>query len=268
MTTITATITAADPIPVVTVGVEITNPGAVTSWEVTRESAGIAVSLWLGTTSSGAMSFVDFTAPLGVPCTYRVTVTYADFTSGAASTTATITGTIGCYLTDPATATTIRVELASWPNRRRDARRTLVRVLARRDPVALSDVHDTPAGVWTFVTRTDAATAALVDLLTDVGIVVLRTQPGSSIATVTASVGDVNEGRYSGAGGDQRRVITAEIQEIAPLPGTTLPLDATLAGLAVYDGDTLAELAQLRPTLLALSQIITGPGVVTRAINV
>lgn len=261
--TIYATVISGDPIPRVQVDLWIGNPGTVIGWRVDRDQPADSTPIWTGETTSGAMSLIDHTAPLGVPITYRLTLTYADFSTVAVSAPAvTITGTVGCYLTDPATGVTLRVELATWPTRRFVGRQAVLPVLGRRDPVVLSDVHSTGEGVWTFITRTDPATAALLAVLANVmGIVVYRAQPGSSIPSVTAAIGVIEERRYSGAGDDQRRLVACEVQEIAPLPATALPLPATLGGLATYAGeagDTLGELSQLRPTLLQLSMIVTG----------
>lgn len=259
-TTITATVAAAQPIPTITVNVTIDNPAGVVGWTIYRNSAVDArLPIWTGTTSSGAYTLTDGTAPLGIPVTYELTVVYAASQTTVTSAPVTITGTTGCYLTSPATGQTVRVTLVSWPERERAARRARLDVLARADPVVLSDVHSTPAGTWRFHTTTDADTATLIGLLTAQAIAILRTQPGSSIANVTAAIGQITEVRFSDTGGDPRRWVDVEIQEIAPLPATALPYDATLGGLAVYQGiTTLAQLAQLRPTLLALSQIPVG----------
>lgn len=256
---IVATLTPGTPVATVQLSVTIDNPQSVVGWTIYRMSAvDAALPVWLGTTSSGAMSVTDYTAPLSIPVTYRLTVVYATSTVSADSAPVTITAT-GCYLTNPAAGTTVAVQLVSWPERDREPRQSVLAVAARPDPVVLSDVHNTPTGTWTFGTDTDAQTAALIAVLTGRAIAVLRTQPGSSIPGVTASVGKISEIRRSGRGGDPRRFVNVELQEIAPLPATALPLNATLGGLAVYNGiTTLAELALLRPTLQQLSEIPCG----------
>ena len=260
MTAIVAAVTAASPVPTVTLTVTIDTPANVVAWTIYRISAVDArLPVWLGSTSSGAYTLVDHTAPLGVPVTYELAVVYAASSTTVTSAPVTITGTTGCYLTDTASGVTLRVTLVTWPAREREPRQAALEVLGRADPVVLSDVHSTPAGQWRFHTTTDADTDALTDLLTAQAIAILRTQPGTSIPNVTASVGKVNEVRVGDRGDDQRRWIDVDIQEIAPLPATALPLDATLGGLAVYDGiTTLAQLALVRPTLLQLSQIPVG----------
>jgi hypothetical protein len=257
--TIWATVLPGNPVPVVQVDTYIGNIGNVTTWSVARDQPNQSAPIYIGSRLTEAISFIDELAPLGVPITYRLTITYLDG-SGAivTSNTVMIVGTAGCYLTNPATGATLRVTLARWPDRARAPRRALLQVLGRPDPVALSDVHATPAGKWTLYTATDIETSALVTLLIGLGAtVVLRTQPGSSIPACTASIGQVTETRYSDQGGDQRRWIDVEIQEIEPLPATALPLAATLGGLADL-GATLADLNALRATLLQLSMIPTG----------
>jgi hypothetical protein len=258
--TIWATVIPGSPVPVVQVDTYIGNIGNVATWSVARDQPGDSAPIFIGSRLSEAVSFIDELAPLGVPITYRLIITYLDGSAVAVSSnTVMITGTAGCYLSNPATGAVLRVTLASWPDRARAARRALLSVLGRADPVALSDVHATPAGRWTLYTTSDADTVALVALLTAGAIVVLRTQPGSSIVSCTASVGDVTETRYSAFGGDQRRWVKVEIQEIEPLPATALPLPATLGGLADL-GATLADLNALRATLLQLSMIPTDEG--------
>jgi hypothetical protein len=260
VTAIVATLTPAAPVPVVTLNVTIDNPAQVVGWTIYRISAVDArLPVWLGATSSGAYSLVDRTAPLGIPVTYELSVVYAASSTVVSSAPVTITDTVGCFVTNPAGGTTLPVTLVSWPDREQEPRQSALEVLGRPDPVVLSDVHSTPAGQWTFYTATDVDTAALKALLTGSAVAILRTQPGTSIPNTTAAVGKVNERRYSGKGGDQRRFVEVDIQEIAPLPATALPLDATLGGLAVYNGiSTLAQLALLRPTLQQLSEIPTG----------
>lgn len=258
-TAITATLAAGTPLPVVQLNVTIDNPAQVASWTIYRDSAvDASLPVWLGTTSSGAMSVTDYTAPLSTPVTYRLTVVYTTSTVTATSAPVTITAT-GCYLTDPATGTTVAVQLVSWPERTREPRQATLDIAGRADPVVLSDVHATPAGTWRLATDTDTQTAALLGVLTARALAVLRTQPGSSIPAVTATVGTITETRRGSKGGDQRRWVDVDMQEIAPLPATALPIAATLGGLAVYQGtDTLAKLAQLRTTLQQLSEIPCG----------
>lgn len=258
MNTITAQTVDADPIPVVQIDVTMDAPAPVIGWNITRVVPGESVVIWIGAAGQSAMSVFDHTAPIGQPVTYTLTVVTDTSTDYVTSAPVTLAGTIGCFLTNPITGKTLPVELATWPARSWESRSTVLEVLARPDPIGLTDAHTTPAGTWTLITRTDAARVELVEMLVTGAIATLRTQPGSSITPCTVLVGTVVENRYSGAGGDQRRLIGVGIQEIAPLPATALPIAATLGGLAVFDGDTLALLAQQRTTLLGLSQIPVG----------
>jgi hypothetical protein len=266
--TVWATVVDGDPVPVVQVDTYIGNIGDVVGWAIARDQPTQSAPIYIGSRLNEAVSFIDTLAPLGVPVTYRLTITYLDgSTAVVLSNTVTITGTTGCYLTNTATGATERVTLARWDKRARSSRRALLQVLNRPDPVALSDVHATPAGTWTLYTATDDQTAALTGLLLGLGaVVVLRTQPGSSITPCTVSVGEVTEARYSDYGGDPRRWIEAQVQEIEPLPATALPLASTLGGLADMAA-TLAELSTLRTTLLQLSMVPTDEGA-GRATNV
>jgi hypothetical protein len=264
-TSMTATVVDAVPLAHVRLDVAIDNAEAVLSWSITRDAPGQTVKVYIGAACTAAMSLVDDTAPLGVPVTYHLTVIYATSTTYVDAAPVTITGTVGCFLTNPASGVTLPVEISTWPSRKRVARQAVLEVLGRADPVGLTDAHTTPVGLWTLLSRTDAYTDALTSLLTAQDVVILRTQPGSSIASCTALVGDVDEQRFSQAGGDQRRLFDVDVQEIAPLPATALPLNATLGGLAIYPSapggspiTTLAQLADLRVSLVALSQIETG----------
>lgn len=258
-TVINAAVIAGPVVPRIQIDVTVDSPATVIGWDVTRVAAGGTVQIYLGTTSSGAFTLIDDTAPLGVEVVYRLQVTYSNYTTAAATSTAvTITGTAGCFLTNPRTGITVPIELYTWPQRKRDPRQAILEVMGRADPVGLVDVHTTAAGTWTIATATDAGRDQLTTLLTTGAVVLLRTQPTASIPAVTALVGAVTERRVTGTGGDQRRYHDIAIQEIAPPPATAFPLASTLGGLAVYDGDTLGELSQLRSTLQQLSQIVTG----------
>lgn len=261
MTTLTATVLAADPVPHVRLDLTIDNADQVLRWSITRDAPGESVSVYLGGPNTSALSIVDDTAPLGVPVVYHLSVVYPTSTVYVDAGPVSITGTTGCYLTNPASGVTLRVEISTWPSRKRDARQAVLAVLDRPDPIGLTDRHSTPAGVWTLISRSDAYSADLTALLTDQAVVILRTQPDSSIVSCTALVGDIDERRYSDSGADQRRLFDVAVQEIAPLPATAFPLNATLGGLAVYGTPpiaTLTDLANLRPTLVQLSQIETG----------
>lgn len=254
MSSIVAALVPADPLPYVHIDIVIDAPETVTAWSVTRQSVPANVVVRVGTASSGAASILDREAPLGIPFTYRL-----DITRGAASETLTsavvsIDGTAGCFLSDPYSGKVVPINLQSWPERLSPARYEVLEILARPDPVVLSDVHTWPVGDWTLITLTDAELSALFDVLTSSGIVQLRTQPTSSIRSVYAAVGDIKEDRFTGQGSDQRRLTGVSIQEIAPIPAAARDTASTLQALSTL-GATLTDLAAVRPTLLGLSQM-------------
>jgi hypothetical protein len=259
MTSIVATLIAAAPLPYIQIDVVIDNPGDVTQWTITRLAPPTAdVMIRLAYSSGGAESLEDHEAPLAVAIAYRLDVTRA---SGATETVQSnqvaIEGTTGCFLSDPYGGDVMAIEVQAWPERLYAARASVLEVIGRADPVGLSDVHSWAQGTWTLLTRTDAATDQMINLLGSSSIVLLRTQPTSSIKTVYAMVLDIAEARYSGSGADQRRLTDVDLQEIAPIPAMARALDSTLLGLSTL-AETLQGLSQVRPTLLQLSQIRTG----------
>lgn len=229
----------------------------VTSWRISRQATGYGSQpLQEGSSSAGATgAYEDWLAPFDVPITYRLEVLWADgHTNFAVSNTVRITDVAGCWLSDAYHPfTTMNITLQAWPQRSRAARRAVLAVAGRPDPVVISDEHLWPSGTWNIYTETDAELAQLLDVLTGSRIVKLRTQPDSSIATVYASVGRVDEDRRYGVGGNQERFIAVEVQEVAPIPAIG-DLSATLQQLS-KQADTLAGLAQVRQTLLQLSRM-------------
>ena len=261
MSTITATIQDDTP-PWVLLDITLTDAATTSAWSVTRTVTSTGTAVMIVDESSAAtesQTLEDHECPFGVAVTYTLAVTYSDGTASESvvSDAVTITGTAGCWLSDPYGAVTavMQVTLQAWDSRTRAARRSVLPVIGRADPVVISDLHLWGSGTWVLATLTDAATATLTSILTGSGVVLLRTQPASSIPTCYASTGDITETRYdTGSGSDQRRLISVDVQEINAIPATARPLQANLAGLATL-GDTLADLADLRSTLLQLSEI-------------
>lgn len=189
-------------------------------------------------------AYDDREAPFGVELTYRLTGTRA---GGGTETLTTGPVTVvapGCWLSDQASGLVARVEVASWPDRTRASRQSVLTVLGRPDPVVISDVHTWPAGTITFLTRDQTSLDMLIRILTGSGMVLLRTQASSSLMTVYAAVGDIAETRISGDGSDWRRLIEVGWQEITPLPAAVRPAGATLQRLhdTFPDPATLAEI--------------------------
>lgn len=231
------------------------DPIPVKGWRIFRMTPDPEHEVRYGTSSSGAASFEDRLPPYGVPIQYRLEVEWGDgHTFEALSNVVVISHVRGCWLSDPYRVETISVTLQAWPERLREARRSVMAVLGRADPVTISDVHLSPRGSWTFYTSTEQQLAALLNILGGAQVVYLRTQLGASIATVFASVGDIAERRWSGRGGDQRRLTEVAVQEVRHIPAQAADLQASLEKLAELAG-TLRGLHRLRLTLMQLSRI-------------
>jgi hypothetical protein len=254
--TIVATVVADSPIAHVQINLTVTLPAK--SYTVSRVGPGGPVPIWYSTPAKPAESINDYVAPLNTPVTYRLQVidNNGSYRVPVDTAAVTVTGT-GCYLTQPSTGRTLAVTLVAWPDRTWKARQAVLEVEARADPVVLGDVHTSPTGTWRYATETDDDTDELTDLLTAQRVVVLRTQPSSSIKSVTVAVLDIAERRRGSTGADQRRWIDVEQQEIGTLPGLALPINATLGGLNTLVPGTLLDLSNLRPTLLGISQVPT-----------
>lgn len=255
--TIWAGIQPGDPLPTVAVDTYIApGPSPVAYWEISRSAdSGLPVVIAVGEGPSQGTSLTDAQAPIGQWLTYTLSIRYADGTTFTISAEPVIIdGTIGCFLTDASTSATVPITLVAWPQRDYAARASVLTMIGRPDPVVRSDVHTWASGEWTFYTPTDQAGAALLNVLTGSNTVLLRTQPGSSIASVYGAVLDISEQRASNNGADQRRMWVVRMQEIAPIPAAARLTTATLQDLADA-APTLGDLAELRPTLLSLSRM-------------
>lgn len=252
--TIEAVVVAGSP-PFVQLNLWFDTPETITLYEVIRSATGYPdLMIWMGITTAGAEVVLDREAPLNVSLTYTLRVYRGSITPTTfPSNTVTLSAT-GCWVSDPYALGALKVTLVAWPEREYAARRSIMSVLGRSDPVVISDAHLYATGTWRFATTSDAETANLLTILTGSGTCLLRTQPGSSIATVYASVGDVSVIRQTGQGGDQRRWVDVPIQEINPIPAAARLLDTSLYDLSLL-ADTLLELSELRPTLEQLAQI-------------
>lgn len=250
-----ATVIPADPLPYIQVDAFIGAPETVAAWRLWRITDSGNQLIQIGDSITASGSWEDHEAPLNTDIVYRLEVDYTDgshYTTDSAP--VSITGTRGCFLTDIMTGRTVATEVQAWPSRVFEARQSVLGIINRPDPVVLSDQHLEPSGTWTLLTRSDADTAALLSVLRGSRMVLLRTQPTSSVASVYAAVGTISENRYTGAGWDARRLTTVQVQEMSPVPATARTLGTTLQDLADAR-PTLAELAELRPNLLALSRM-------------
>jgi hypothetical protein len=243
------------PTPV-QIDITFTDPSNVAGWRLTRNGAGTVPLLWTSVGAQSAISVVDYSAPFGIPVSYTLTVSRPDLTTFAiTSNTVTVVET-GCWVTSSVDGVSVPVTLVSWPSRSREPRTAIIDVLNREDPVALMDAHRTPSGVMTFYTETDVESDQLQAVLAARAPVMFRSGPGRSIKSVSVVVGKIAENRYTRSGVDQRRMHVIEVQEVKPVP-VALPLTATLGGLHSLLPGTLADIANYRPTLLALSQVRT-----------
>lgn len=257
MSTIVASLQAGKIPPPVQVDIVILiDPATITGWTVVRNDPAGPVVVWTGSVDVLTASVVDYAAPIGIPVRYTLIVGLTNGTTARTTSNAVTVTASGCWLTNPISGTTLAVMLVTWPARLYEPRLALLDVVNRPDPVGLIDEHRTPAGTWTLYTATDAESDALTAMLRARSPVALRVGPGKSVKSVTVLVGRFAEQRYTDAGDDQRRLFVADVQEIGSVP-TALPLHATLGGLATLVPTTLADLAALRPTLLALSQVPT-----------
>jgi hypothetical protein len=256
--TLDAVLVDAIPLPYVQINAWIGDPETVTSWSIEREAPGAGgdanVIVWVGTAGTAGISVIDREAPLEVPVRYKLILHRGNVSTVFYSPWITITGTIGCYLTDTSSGLTIPAQVQAWPERARAPRQAVLEVINRSDPIVISDVHTTPTGTWTFLTRTKDELDALYNVLLPGRLVLLRTQPASSLRTTYAAVGRITERRlYPGRGDRWERLTDVEIQEIAPIPATARILHVTWQTVA----DTWLTWAQVpaaMPTWLDLSQ--------------
>lgn len=214
--TLKAEVKAGDPPYVLLTATIDGGPWATAS--ISRYGAGAPVEIWYSTKVTALELLDDRQAPFGLPITYKLTLTPKTGAPVVVESNAVQVDTIGCWLSDQATGLVGRVEVQDWPERTRAARRAILEVLGRPDPIAVHDVHTWPAGTATFLTRDPGSLDLLIRILTGSGVVLLRTQAASSLVTVYASVGDITERRISVSGQDWRRLVDVDIQEVAPLP--------------------------------------------------
>jgi hypothetical protein len=109
------------------------------------------------------------------------------------------------------------IEVQEWTERKTSVRRSVLEVSNRADPIVLSDVPLMPSGTWNLLTRTKSDLDELYAILGASRLVLLRTQPLSSLRTVYAAVGDWTEERvYPTDGTAWERYMNVTIQEVLP----------------------------------------------------
>jgi hypothetical protein len=227
----------ADPVPRVDVDVWCGDPDTVHHWTVTREAVDVApvlnTMIYLASDHPSGYSIEDREAPLAVSVRYRLDVTRTDGTTFTTySAPVVIVGTRGCWLTSAVTGATVPVTVQSWDTRTRTARVTYLQIANRPDPIALSDTHLWPSGQVVFRTDTRQQLDALLSVLLT-GLVLLRTQPTSSLRNAYFSVGDFDESRvYPGEGAAWTMTLPVQVQEIAPIPATARASSTSWAQVA------------------------------------
>ncbi|WP_194922937.1 hypothetical protein [Catenulispora pinisilvae] len=244
--------------PMVVLDVWIGSPDTVASWTITRSAPNAEPTLSTVIYATDAFpngnSVEDHECPLGVPVTYVLDVTRKNGTVDHVESNAVmLSGTRGCWLTSTVTGVCVPVTVVSWDTRKRSARVAYLAVAGRPDPVALSDAHLWPSGTWVLRTGTREALDALTAVLLT-RLVLLRTQPASSLRTVYASVGDVSETRaYPGDGSNWVMAVQADVQEVAPIPATARQGSTTWRDVAAH-WPTWAALAADMPTWQDVSE--------------
>jgi hypothetical protein len=225
--TVSAVVIDAAPIPFIQVNCWFGYPSEVIGWTLTRQAPGAVpaqnVVIYTQTAAQELVQVSDREAPIGIPVTYKLTVRYSSgrATTTDVSNTVIITGVTGCFLTAPQTGQTMAIEVQAWDERKTSVRRSVLEISGRTDPIVLSDVVLLPEGNWNLLTRTREQLDLLYSILSASRLVLLRTQPASSLRTVYAAVGDFTEERvYPADGTAWERYMNVTIQEVMPTPAT------------------------------------------------
>ena len=216
-------------------------PDQIVSWSITRHCPDVPVLddvvIQEGKAFSGALSLQDTEAPWGVPVTYSWTVVYADGTSETFTSEPIVlygpAGFGGCWITDPASGSTMRITIQAWTEREREARQSILTVMNRPDPVVLSDVHTWASSEIVFITRSKGELQQARAILFGSRLILVRSWVGSSIETAYLAVGNVTEARlYEYDAAAWHRSITVAAQEVRPLPATAGDLQTSWLDLA------------------------------------
>lgn len=137
----------------------------------------------------------------------------------------------------------LRVQVVAFPEVKTRARRAMVDVVGRADPVAVSDVRMLAAGVMTVATLTEAERQAMNALLAPGAVVAFSpARPTYGFADVWyLSVGDVTEKRVVRAAEEPSRLWSLDVQRVAPPPADFVGPAFRTWGEPVQDGVTWAE---------------------------
>lgn len=115
---------------------------------------------------------------------------------------------------------TLAVNVVSDTEKRYSARRDVVEVMGRPDPVVVSDVRGMASGTLTLATLTDSDRIGLLSMLADGSLIAFSPRyPTYGFRDVWyLSIGDVTERRVSPLGRKAERYFDLEYQRIAPPP--------------------------------------------------
>lgn len=188
---------------------------------------------------------VDYEAPQNVPLSYFARATDGVVTreSPVATTTRFIDrgGDVLFGLTNP--LAWLRVQVIGFPEVKTRARRSLVDVVGRPDPVSVSDVRVLGAGALTVATLTDAERQAMAGLLAPGGIVAFSPHRGTyGFSDVWyLSVGDAVERRVVKAAEEPSRYWVLDVQRVAPPPADFIGPAFRTWGEPVQEGVTWGD---------------------------
>lgn len=203
--------------------------GTVTSWTLTRMCPDSSSTILhnqviaAGDTHPGQMVLEDLGAPFNTRVWYVLTVTYSTGESAEYnSNTVILSGVTGCYVSDADTGRTMPIEIMTWTELDRAARRSVLEVVGRPDPIVLSDVHTWPSSSIVFLTRSRSQLVSLRSILLEgARVVLVRTMEGSSLEAAYLQVGDVKEKRlYEIDGTAWERQVEVDAQQVLPPPVT------------------------------------------------
>lgn len=149
------------------------------------------------------------------------------------------------------------VTVTAWSDVTRPARGTVLEVLGRRAPVALTEVRGSRRFDLTVVTEDPAAADALELALSFGDVVLLQTPPGCVVpGPLYAFVGDAATARRTARGA--RRYLTLPLTEVAaPDPALAGSSITCLGVLGAYA--TCADLLAAFDSVLSLLQSVSDP---------
>lgn len=203
--------------------------GTTTAWSITRmcpDSSSTVLHnqvISSGDVHPGTMVLEDLGAPFNTRVWYVFSVTYSTGeTEEYTSNTVMLSGVTGCFVSDADTGRTIPIEILEWTELDRAARRSVLEVVGRADPIVLSDVHTWPKSSLVFLTRTRSALMSLRSILLEgARVILVRTMEGSSLEAAYLHVGDVKEQRiYEADGAAWERSVEVDAQQVLPPPVT------------------------------------------------